>query len=49
MMNNINQVETNINLIIELYKNSDFNIKTKFFEILGYDKENKNYVLDEIK
>ena len=45
----VNQVEANINLIVELYKDSDFNIKTKFFKILGYDKENKNYILDEIK
>lgn len=45
----VNQVETNINLIIELYKDSDFKIKAKFFEILGYDKEEKKYILDEIK
>lgn len=44
----ISQVETNVKLIIELYKNSDFNKKARFFEILGYDKEEKKYVLDKI-
>lgn len=44
----ISQVETNVKLIIELYKDSDFNKKARFFEILGYDKEEKKYVLDKI-
>ena len=45
----INQIETNVNLIIELYKDSDLNKKARFFTILGYDKENKKYILDEIE
>ena len=44
----ISQVETNVKLIIELYKDSDFNKKARFFEILGYDKEEKKYALDKI-
>lgn len=45
----INQIETNVNLIIELYKDSDLNKKARFFTVLGYDKENKKYILDEIE
>lgn len=45
----INQIETNVNLIIELYKDSDFNKKARFFTILGYNKEDKRYILDKIE
>ena len=45
----ISQVETNVNLIVKLYKDENLEKKAKFFKILGYDKENKNYILDEIK
>lgn len=45
----INQIETNVNLIIELYKDSDFNKKARFFTILGYNKEDKKYILDKIE
>lgn len=45
----INQIETNVNLIIELYKDSDFNKKTRFFTILGYNKEDKRYIFDKIE
>ena len=45
----INQIETNANLIIELYKDSDFNKKARFFTILGYNKEDKRYILDKIE
>ena len=38
-----------INLIIELYKDSDFNKKARFFTILGYNKEDKRYILDKIE
>lgn len=44
----ISQIETNVNLIIELYKDSDYNKKARFFTILGYDTEKKKYVLDKI-
>ena len=44
-----NQIETNVNLIIELYKDSDFNKKARFFTILGYNKEDKRYILDKIE
>lgn len=44
----INQVETNVNLIVKLYKDKNFEKKAKLFEILGYDKENKKYILIEV-
>jgi type II secretion system protein E len=44
----INQVETNVNLIVRLYKDKNFEKKAKLFEILGYDKENKKYILLEV-
>ena len=44
----INQVETNVNLIVILYKDKNFEKKAKLFEILGYNKENKKYILLEV-
>lgn len=44
----INQVETNVNLIVKLYKDENLEKKAKLFEILGYDKENKKYILLEV-
>ena len=45
----VNQVETNINLILKLYKDENLKKRAKLFEILGYDKEDKKYILKEIK
>ena len=45
----ISQVETNVNLILKLYKDENLEKKAKLFEILGYDKEEKKYILKEIK
>ena len=45
----ISQVEANVNLILKLYKDENLKKRAKLFEILGYDKEDKKYILKEIK
>ena len=45
----VSQVEANVNLILKLYKDENLKKRAKLFEILGYDKEDKKYILKEIK
>lgn len=45
----IEQVKVNVNLIVTCYKDENYNRKVKIFKIDGYDKENKKYILEEIK
>lgn len=45
----IEQVITNIDLIVVFYKTALFERKAKLIKIKGYDKNTKKYILEEIK
>lgn len=45
----IEQVITNIDLIVLFYKTAQFERKAKLIKIKGYDKNTKKYILEEIK